>query len=65
MKKESAGEELGRNLERMVMEKLGGTTFPVCFGFPVGHQRDNYALVHGLRYRLDVSDEGTTLAVGP
>jgi muramoyltetrapeptide carboxypeptidase len=65
MKKESAGEEFGRSLERMVTEKLGGRTFPVCFGFPVGHQRENYALVHGLRYRLDVSDEGTTLAVAP
>lgn len=63
MKRESAGEEFGRSLERMVTEKLGDKSFPVCFGFPVGHQRDNYALVHGRRHRLEVSDEGTLLNV--
>jgi len=45
------------------MEKLDDASFPVCFGFPVGHQRDNYALVHGRRHRLEVTDEGTSLAV--
>jgi muramoyltetrapeptide carboxypeptidase len=63
MKRESAGEEFGRSLERMVTEKLGAGSFPVCFGFPVGHQRDNYALVHGRRYRLEVSDDGSSLGV--
>jgi muramoyltetrapeptide carboxypeptidase len=45
----------------MVAEKLGEVPFPVCFGFPVGHQRDNYALVHGRTHRLEVTDGGTTL----
>lgn len=63
MKREPPGEAFGRTLEAMVMEKLGDASFPVCFGFPVGHQRDNYALVHGRRHRLEVTDEGTSLAV--
>jgi len=61
VKRESPGDEFGRGLEQMVAEKVGGAGFPICFGFPVGHQRDNYALVHGRRHRLDVSDDGTSL----
>ncbi len=61
MKGEAPGEAFGRSLEAMVAEKLGEVPFPVCFGFPVGHQRDNYALVHGRTHRLEVTDGGTTL----
>jgi len=62
MKKELPGEAFGRSLEQMVLEKVPAG-FPVCFGFPIGHQLENYALLHGQRYRLEVTEDGSTLEI--
>jgi muramoyltetrapeptide carboxypeptidase len=29
-------------------------TYPVCFDFPVGHQKNNFALKCGVKHRLEV-----------
>ncbi len=55
------GEDFGRSLEQIVLDKLNGFDFPVCFDFPVGHQRANYALKCGLTHELEVRDWGSTL----
>ncbi len=39
--------------------KLSGTSlqnieFPVCYGFPVGHVKENFALKCGVEYRLKI-----------
>ena len=31
--------------------------YPVCFDFPVGHVKENYALKVGVEYELIVSSE--------
>ncbi|MFV0505106.1 MAG: LD-carboxypeptidase [Bacteroidales bacterium] len=31
--------------------------FPVCYGFPSGHEHPNKAWIHGKRYKLEVSKE--------
>ena len=35
--------------------------YPVCFDFPVGHQKNNYALKCGVLHKLDVKEEKVSL----
>lgn len=49
-------EEFGRTIQQIVLEKTGKYKFPVCFDFPVGHQKNNFALKCGVRHRLEVKD---------
>lgn len=58
---EDAAEEFGKNLYEIVMEKISGCTYPVCFDFPVGHQKNNYALKCGVKHTLQVTTTGSTL----
>lgn len=55
------GEEFGRTLQEIVLEKIRGYAYPVCFDFPVGHQRNNFALKCGIRHKLEVSGQGAIL----
>jgi muramoyltetrapeptide carboxypeptidase len=55
VKKEVDTEDFGKTLEQIVLEKVKEYSYPVCFDFPVGHQRNNFALKHGARHRLAVS----------
>ncbi len=61
IKKDDAGEEFGKTLEEIVLEKVKEYGFPVCFDFPVGHQRNNFALKCGVGHLLEVTAAGTTL----
>jgi len=60
MKPDDPGEEFGKSLWEMVMEKIA-PHYPVCFDFPVGHVKENYALKCGMKHKLVVSDKGTIL----
>ena len=61
VKPDDAGEEFGKTIYDVVMEKVSGYKYPVCFQFPVGHQRNNYALKCGVQHRLVINDEKCTL----
>src|SRR5690606_1921766 len=39
LKKDDEGEEFGKTLEEIVLEKVKEYNYPVCFDFPVGHQK--------------------------
>ena len=54
VKKDDEGEEFGKVLEDIVLEKVAGYAYPVCFDFPVGHQKNNFALKCGVRHTLSV-----------
>jgi len=60
MKPDDPGEEFGKSLWEMVIEKVP-PHYPVCFDFPVGHVKENYALKCGMKHKLVVSDNGTIL----
>ena len=45
----------GENITGKDIEKVKKYKYPVCFDFPVGHQRANYALKCGVKHRLDVT----------
>lgn len=53
---EDPAEEFGKNLQEIVLEKVQDYHYPVCFDFPVGHQKNNYALKCGVNHRLVVNN---------
>ncbi|MDB5150636.1 MAG: Peptidase [Mucilaginibacter sp.] len=61
LKPDIEGEEFGRTIYDIVTEKVKEYTYPVCFDFPVGHQKNNFALKSGVRLALEVGTEGSTL----
>lgn len=61
VKPDDPGEEFGRNLYDIVLEKVNGYKYPVCFDFPVGHQKNNYPLKCGVMHRLEVQDREVNL----
>lgn len=56
VKPDDAGEEFNKTIQDIVLEKIKDCTYPVCFDFPVGHQKANYALKIGVSYQLSVAD---------
>ncbi len=54
IKPDDPGEEFGRTLEQLVLEKVKLYDYPVCFDFPLGHQRANFAYKCGVMHRLQV-----------
>jgi muramoyltetrapeptide carboxypeptidase len=60
-KPDDPGEEFGRTLQEIVLEKVKEFKYPVCFDFPVGHQRANFALKCGVLHKLSVDKEKSML----
>lgn len=58
---EDPDEEFGKNLVEIVLEKIKDCHYPVCFDFPVGHQKNNFALKCGVKHKLQVSASACTL----
>ena len=55
VKPDDAGEEFGKVLEDIVLDKIRDCNYPVCFDFPVGHQKNNFALKCGVKHTLSVN----------
>lgn len=54
IKADDAGEAFGKTIEEIVLEKVSEYNYPVCFDFPVGHQKNNFALKCGVIHTLGV-----------
>ncbi len=50
------------NVEDIVMNAVNEYSYPVAFGFPIGHERPNFALRHGSLMTLDVMEKGSMLS---
>jgi muramoyltetrapeptide carboxypeptidase len=61
VKEDEDGEEFGKNLEDLVLEKLKHYDYPVCFDFPLGHQKNNFAIKCGVKHKLIVHEKDCTL----
>ncbi len=61
IKKDDEGEEFGKTLAEIVLEKISGYHYPVCFDFPVGHQKNNFALKCGVMHTLTVENNSVSL----
>ncbi|KYP15810.1 MAG: hypothetical protein A1D16_10310 [Flavihumibacter sp. CACIAM 22H1] len=50
----------GQTVEELIRDLLKDVSYPVCYGFPVSHEKENFALKVGAKYRLKV---GTTKVI--
>jgi muramoyltetrapeptide carboxypeptidase len=46
----------GKNAYEIIADVLKEYNYPVCFGFPAGHGKNNLALALGLNWELEVTD---------
>jgi muramoyltetrapeptide carboxypeptidase len=51
----------GQLTEEVIRDIVKGFDYPVCFNFPVSHNKENYALKIGVEYTLSVSSTMTNL----
>lgn len=61
IKVDEDSDDFGRTLQDVVLEKTKAYRYPVCFDFPVGHQKNNYALKCGVKHRLTVAANDVAL----
>lgn len=61
IKPDDPGDEFGRTLTDIVLDRVKRYAYPVCFDFPVGHQKENYALKYGMRHRLQIAPDKVIL----
>jgi muramoyltetrapeptide carboxypeptidase len=61
LKTDDPGEEFGMTVPEIVMQHIRDASYPVCFDFPVGHQKNNYALKCGVQHCLQVDETGSRL----
>lgn len=51
----------GKDVYEVIHDAVKEYKFPVCFQFPVSHEKENYALKIGATYKFAVSEKGVTL----
>lgn len=61
VKPDDEGDEFGKTLQEIVLEKVSEYSYPVSFGFPVGHQINNVALKCGMLHSLKISEKNVLL----
>ena len=55
----------GKTAYEIIRECVSEFDFPVCFGFPVGHQEPNLAMVMARKVKFTVDENGSTLSFYP
>jgi muramoyltetrapeptide carboxypeptidase len=55
------GEDFGHTVYDIVTIRVKPYTYPVCFDFPVGHQKNNYALKYGIPHILEIQPSSVHL----
>jgi muramoyltetrapeptide carboxypeptidase len=58
---DSADDAFGRTIQDIVLDKVSEYNYPVCFDFPVGHQKNNFALKCGIKHQLEVKTDSVSL----
>ena len=56
VKGDDPGDEFGKSIYNIVHDQVAGYKYPVCFNFPVGHQKINYAMKCGVRHELAITN---------
>jgi len=51
----------GKSVYDIIYEQLAGYKYPICFGFPVSHEKENFALKIGVKYKLSITENGSVL----
>ncbi len=61
VKPDEPDDEFGKTVNEVVLDRVKNYAYPVCFDFPVGHQKNNFALKCGVTHTLKVTPAGGTL----
>ncbi|MHA4808569.1 S66 peptidase family protein [Flavitalea flava] len=61
VKPDDPGDDFGRTLYTIVRDRVKQYDFPACFDFPVGHQKNNFALKMGVVHSLLVKTDQVSL----
>jgi muramoyltetrapeptide carboxypeptidase len=51
----------GKTVYDIIYEHVSKYRYPICFGFPVSHEKENFALKIGSKYHLQVREDGVAL----
>jgi muramoyltetrapeptide carboxypeptidase len=51
----------GQTAEEVIRDVIKEYDYPVCFNFPVSHEKENYALKVGMKYELNISAQNISL----
>jgi muramoyltetrapeptide carboxypeptidase len=51
----------GKSVYDIIYEQVSEYGFPICFGFPVSHDKENYALKVGVKYQLQIQNDKVIL----
>jgi len=52
---------IGKTVHEIIREVVAPYDYPVCYDFPVSHEKENYALKSGVGYKLKVGKNKTLL----
>ncbi len=55
------GRPFGKKVYEVIRDIVAEYDYPVCFGFPVSHGTENYALKVGVEYKLSVNKKAVSL----
>ncbi len=53
----------GKSVHEIVQDAVEEFSYPVCFGFPAGHDKKNLALAFGKTWELEVLEQSVTLGM--
>jgi muramoyltetrapeptide carboxypeptidase len=56
-------DSFGKQAYEIIREHTEEFDYPVAYGFPAGHEADNYAIPLGVPVKLSVDEQGTTLRI--
>ena len=51
----------GKTVYELIQDLVAEYDYPVCYQFPVGHEKENYALKEGVGYKLKVGKQSVIL----
>ncbi len=51
----------GKTAYDIIHDQIKKFDYPICFGFPVGHEKENYALKIGVEYQLTIQHDNVSL----
>ena len=60
VKPDDPGDEFGKSVYNIVLDHISEYKYPVCFNFPVGHVKTNYALKCGVRHELNIDSKSVS-----
>ncbi len=58
--KDDEKDPFGKNVQEIVLDLTKEYKYPICFDFPCGHQKNNFALKLGILHSLEVGEQAVS-----